>query len=198
MNCPAFGHECYNCHGTSHFTALCKRPHTNSKPQENQEEGPAGPVVTNNPAGQQAEAGSLAEATLTTPVEASAPVATYHKTITREDHPNTENIAPHHTGIRIGILSYLFPNPRLVKVNSFTDRAPDGHRSFHTTLQLVSKQGCKSLLVKVDLGADVKTIPLSCYKSPFPKHFTQDGSLKKQTLRSTRCIWSPMMAKHIS
>ena len=29
VSCPAFGHECYNCHGTGHFTALCRRPHTN-------------------------------------------------------------------------------------------------------------------------------------------------------------------------
>ena len=42
----------------------------------------------------------------------------------------------------------------------YMDRAPDGQKSFHTTLQLVSKQGCKSLLVKVDPGADVNTIPL--------------------------------------
>ena len=58
-------------------------------------------------------------------------------------------------------------------------------------LQLVTKQGCRSLPVKVDLEANVNTIPLSCYKSLFPKHFIQDGTLKKHTLRSIRCNWSP-------
>ena len=34
-NCPAFDHECYNCHGTGHLTALCKRPHANRHPVDN-------------------------------------------------------------------------------------------------------------------------------------------------------------------
>ena len=25
-SCPAYIHECYNCHNTGHFTALCRRP----------------------------------------------------------------------------------------------------------------------------------------------------------------------------
>ena len=50
----------------------------------------------------------------------------------------------------------------------YMDRAPDGHRAFHTTLQLVTKQGCKPLLVKVDPRADVNTIPLSNYRTPPP------------------------------
>ena len=27
--CPAFNHECFNCHNTGHFTALCRRPCNN-------------------------------------------------------------------------------------------------------------------------------------------------------------------------
>ena len=73
----------------------------------------------------------------------------------------------------------------------YTDRAPNGQRSFHTTLQLVTKQGCKSLLVKVDPGADVNTIPLSQYETLLPNHFTRDGHLKKNALRSTTSTWSP-------
>ena len=37
-----------------------------------------------------------------------------------------------------------------------TDVASDGQTSFHTTLQMITKQGSKPLLVKVDPGADVK------------------------------------------
>ena len=73
----------------------------------------------------------------------------------------------------------------------YTDRAPDGQKSFHTTLQLVTKQGCKSLPVKVDPGTDVNTIPLSQYKTLFPNDFTGDGQLKKNALRSTTSTWSP-------
>ena len=73
----------------------------------------------------------------------------------------------------------------------YTDRAPDGHRSFHTMLQLVAKQGCNSLPIKVDPGADVNTIPLSHFKTLFPQCFNKDGNLKQNTLRSTPCTWSP-------
>ena len=61
----------------------------------------------------------------------------------------------------------------------YTDRAPDGQTSFHTTLQMVTKQGCKPLPVKVDPGADINTIPLTHYKTIFPQHFTRDGHLKR-------------------
>ena len=71
------------------------------------------------------------------------------------------------------------------------DRAPDGQKSFHTTLQLVTKQGCKCLPKKVDPGTDVNTIALSCYKTLFPNHFTRDGQLKKNALGSTANTWSP-------
>ena len=73
----------------------------------------------------------------------------------------------------------------------YTDRAPDGQKSFHTTLHLVTKQGCKSLSVKVDPNADVNSIPLSRYQILFPSHFTKAGSLKPPTLKHTNCIWSP-------
>ena len=30
--CPTFNHECFNCHNTGHFTALCRRPCNNRHP----------------------------------------------------------------------------------------------------------------------------------------------------------------------
>ena len=85
----------------------------------------------------------------------------------------------------------MFFNSSCNEGQLYMDRAPDGQRSFHTTLQLVTKQGCRSLLVMVDLGTDVNTIPLSCYKTLFPKHFTKNGHLKQNALRSIASTWSP-------
>ena len=42
-----------------------------------------------------------------------------------------------------------------------TDTAIDGQTAFHTTLQIVTSQGCKPLHVKEDPGADCSIIPLS-------------------------------------
>ena len=72
----------------------------------------------------------------------------------------------------------------------YTDLAPDGHRSFHTTLQLITKQGSKSLSVKVNPGADANIIPLSRYRSLFPQHFHSNGTLKANSLRKPKATWS--------
>ena len=98
-----------------------------------------------------------------------------------------EDAVPHHTGTRSTTSSFDSNN----EGQHYTDKAPDGQRSFHTTLQLVTEQGCKSLPVKVDPEADFNTIPLSCYRTLFPNHFTSQGHLKKNTFRSTASTWSP-------
>ena len=70
------------------------------------------------------------------------------------------------------------------------DVASDGHTSFHTKLQMVTKQGSKPLPVRVDPGADVNTIPLTKYRKLFPAHFTKAGNLKQKALQSTRHMWT--------
>ena len=69
------------------------------------------------------------------------------------------------------------------------DVASDGQTSFHTTLQMVTKQGSKSLPVKVNPGMDVNTIPLSKYRKLFPAHLTKAGNLKQKSLHPTRHMW---------
>ena len=77
-----------------------------------------------------------------------------------------------------------------VETNLITDTALDGHTAFHTTLQIVTSQGCKNLHVKVDPGADCSTIPLSHFHSVFPKHLTKSGALKKSALKPMYATWS--------
>ena len=83
-----------------------------------------------------------------------------------------------------------------IETNLITDTALDGHTVFHTTLQIVTSQGCKNLQVKVDPGADCSIIPLSCFCSAFPKHFTKSGALKKSALQPTHTTWSAHDGKH--
>ena len=70
------------------------------------------------------------------------------------------------------------------------DVASDGHTSFHTTLQMVTKQGSKPLPVKVDPGTNVNTIPLTKYRKLFPAHFTKAGNLKQKALHPRRHTWT--------
>ena len=74
-------------------------------------------------------------------------------------HIQVSHLTSHHTASRI-------------ETDLLTDTELDGHTAFHTTLQIVTSQGCKNLQVKVDPGADLSTIPLSRFCSAFPKHFT--------------------------
>ena len=55
---------------------------------------------------------------------------------------------------------------------------------------MITKQGSKSIPVKVDPGADVNTITLSKYKKLFPAHFTKAGNLKQKALHPTSHTWT--------
>ena len=62
---------------------------------------------------------------------------------------------------QVSHIRHILPRPYTAEGQLITDRASDGHTSFHTTLQVDTKQGAKSISVKVDPGAEVNTIPLS-------------------------------------
>ena len=55
---------------------------------------------------------------------------------------------------------------------------------------MITKQGSKSLPVKVNPSADVNTIPLTKYRKLFPAHFTKAGNLKQKALHPTRHTWT--------
>ena len=65
------------------------------------------------------------------------------------------------------------------------DIASNGHTSFYTMLQMVTKHGCKPIPVKIDSGAKINTVPLSKYKKLFPAHVTKSGNLKSKALYPT-------------
>ena len=77
-----------------------------------------------------------------------------------------------------------------LETHLITDTVIDGQTEFHTTLQIVTSQGCKPLHVKVDPGADCSAILLSHFQTGFPKHFTKSGSLKKSALKPMYATWS--------
>ena len=74
-----------------------------------------------------------------------------------------------------------------IETHLITDTAIDAHTAFHTTLQIVTSQGCKPLHVKVDPGADCSTIPLSHFQSAFPKHFYKVWSFEEICLKTLVC-----------
>ena len=133
------------------------------------------------------------EATVGHPVEAG-PTGVVVEVLTTSStgHPSAttgKGEALHHIFIRLAIL-HIFPRPYAAEGQLVTDRASDGHTSFHTTLHVDTKQGAKYISVKVDPGAEVNTVPLSHYRKLFKKTFTKAGNIKKNVLHPTSHLWS--------
>ena len=51
---------------------------------------------------------------------------------------------------QVSHITHILPRPCTAEGQLITDRASDGHTSFHTTLQVDTKQGAKSIPVKVE------------------------------------------------
>ena len=112
-------------HGTGHFTALCRRPCTNRCPVDNsskQRESRGRSCRSSSCHKHSSRSTSRGRQSHRNHSHNSrrsiSSSAAHHKTITRDDHPNMEDTAPYHIGIRLAILSHLIPTPKLVKVNS--------------------------------------------------------------------------------
>ena len=175
-NCPAKGKECYNCHGLNHFTALCRH----HKLRKNS------PFRTTS----RPTIGNLAKADVVVIPSASTDSPTTEALVlpTHIDHLISLEDIEALLDVKL-VISHLVQTPA-PEGKLHTDVASDGQTSFHTTLQMVTKQGSKSLPVKVDPGADVNTIPLTKYRKLFPVHFTKAGNLKQKALHPTRHIWT--------
>ena len=93
------------------------------------------------------------------------------------------------------------PTPRFHKVSHITasrhstqesklptDVASDGHMAFHTTLQMITKQGSKPIPVKVDPGADV--LSTKQVQKTLHSTLTKAGNLKQKSWHPTRHTWA--------
>ena len=182
----SFNHECYNCHTTGHFTALCRRPHTSRCPADIPNKRREFKSWQCRSSHQRHSSRSLSRERQSCRSNSINRRNTSSSCSQSQDH--TMRRWPRHG--RYSPTLYRHQVSHLVSSNTtsktqegqlYTNMAPDGHRPFHTTLQLVTKQGCKSLLIKVGPGADVNTIPPSHFKTLFPMHFNKDGNLEQKT-----------------
>ena len=71
----------------------------------------------------------------------------------------------------------------------FTERASDGQVAFYTHLDLPAQSGTKTMVVKIDPGAQVNTIPLSRYCTLFPNHLNKSRYPKAKALMPTGHTW---------
>ena len=102
----------------------------------------------------------------------------------RRPHPTYSHRTSSPRAYQINHLTHKSSCSR-TELNLPTDFASHGHTSFHTMLQMITKQGWKPLPVKIDSGAEINMVPLSKYKKLFPAHVTKSGKLKSNALHPT-------------
>ena len=176
-NCPAKGKECYNCHGLNHYTALCRCP----KQRKNS------PFRTTSRPSYRKYSKSRQGSHSPSKHRQSCHRSPSPTNTCRSSHQPRRQRSP----TRSQQVSQITSSTETSAEGKLhMDVTSDGHTSFHTTLQMVTKQGSKSLPVKVDPGADVNTILLTKYRKLLPAHFTKAGNLKQKALHPTRYTWT--------
>ena len=179
-NCPASGQQCYNCNGIGHFTALCKKPRqcrhncSQSRYKPRTSSNRRHPSISPNRSRPSRKASRNHSCK-----QPRSPHCSYRHR--RSPTPHVHQVSH---------ILHLAPKHNENEGNLVTNTASDGQTSFHTTLQVITKQGTKPIQVKVDPGAAVNTIPLSHYKKLLKKNLTKAGHIKNNVLHPTSHSWS--------
>ena len=69
------------------------------------------------------------------------------------------------------------------------ESASDGQVAFFTYLHLPAQSGTKTMVVKIDSGTQVNTIPLSRYHDLYPNKLTKSRYPKAKSLMPTHHTW---------
>ena len=185
-SCPASGQQCYNCSRFGHYTALCKKPRT-----PKQYNHPSRP--TSRRPSCRYSSRPMTRGNSRSPNKGRSyrsPSRSPHCKQYRSPQCSSRKRSPTPHIHQVSHITHILPRPYAAEGQLITDRASDGHTSFHTTLQVDTKQSAKSIPVKVDTGAEVNTIPLSQYRKLFKKNFTKAGNIKNNVLHPTSHLWS--------
>ena len=125
-------------------------------------------------------AGHQTEADKHTEAHQDTPATVLHKTIKGEDHHVEEGAVQLLIGIRSATLCHFTLLPLTMKVNCIQTGHLMARRHFTQPSKWSQNKAVNLYPLKVDPGADINTIPLTCYKTIFPQHFTRRWSLKKE------------------
>ena len=186
-SCPASGQQCYNCSRFGHYTALCKKPRTHK--QCNCPSRPTSRTPSHRYSSRSANRGNSRSSSRGRPYR-SPSRSPCHKQYRSPQHNSMKRRNPTPQIHQVSHITHILPRPYAAEGQLITDRTSDGYTSFHTSLQVDTKQGAKSISVKVDPGAEVNTIPLNRYRKLFIKNFTKAGNIKNNVLHPTSHLWS--------
>ena len=171
--CPGADKECYNCHAIGHYTALCRCPRqaTNNHYRTNSRSHYRNTNNCQHNSRSPSKHRQFCHRSTSYTCRSHHPAGKHRRSPTPRSYQVSHLISTVHSR----------PEDKLA-----TDVASHGHASFHTTLQIITKQGSKSNPVNIDPGADINTITLSKCTKIFPALFTKAGNPKQKVLHPTR------------
>ena len=176
-----------NCSGIGHYTALCKKPRTHR--HNNCPSRPASRRPSHRFNSKSVTRGNSRSPNRGRPYRCPSR-SPHHKQYRSPQHYSRKRRSPTPHVHQVSHITHILPRPYAAEGQLITERASNGHTSFHTTLQIITKQGAKSILVKVDPWAEVNMIPLSQYRKLFKKNFTKAGNIKQNVLQPISHLWS--------
>ena len=194
--CPAKGQQCYVCNGFNHYTALCQKKGCR-QPRQKQQRG-FKPNKCSSSRGRHASRSphrhrgrnhrsrshsrTPSHSPSCSPTRGTYPEHSTHSKKCSNSHryyQDSIDVIPADsitTGSRAeGML--------------FTERASDGQVAFYTRLDLPARSGTKTMVVKIDPGAQVNTIPLSKYCKLYPNRISKSRYPKAKSLQPTNHTW---------
>ena len=191
--CPAKGQQCYVCGGFNHYTALCQKKGCR-QPRQKQQRGL-------KPSKHYSSHGCCTSC---------SPVRHHHSSCSHSRTPSgSPSCSPScgtcprcssHSKRCSTTHRYYQDSIDVIPADSITtgswaegklfmEKSSDGQVAFYTCLDLPARSGTKTMVVKIDPGTQVNTIPLSRYHILFPNCLNKSRYPKAKTLMPTNHTW---------
>ena len=133
-NCPDAGKQCYNCGGIGHFTSLLKKPRNSRHPQDSCWQCRTWQGRSNSHRHHSKFPSKSRQTHRST---------SRNPSYTHNQYRSKRSPTPYRH--KVSHISLSFPHPNEAEGGLLTDTVSDGYTSFHTTLQIKTKQGTKTL-----------------------------------------------------
>ena len=188
--CLAKGHQCYVCSGYNHYTVLCQQKGCRQNKQwrgfkPNKCFSSHGHCTSHSPHRHCRRSHSSCSHSRTPSCSPSCGTSHRHSSCSKR------HSTPHRSfqdAIDV-IPADSVTTGNWAEGNLFMERASDGQVAFFTCMNLPAQSGTKTMVVKIDPGTQVNTIPLSRYHTLFPNKLTESRYPKAKSLMPTHHTW---------
>ena len=194
--CPAKGQQCYVCNGFNHYSALCQNKGCR-QPRQKQQRGfkpnkcssSHGCCASRSPCRHRGRNHRSCSHSRTpscspscSPTHGTSPKCSTHSKKCSTSHRYYQD------SIDV-IPADSITTGSQAEGMLFMERASDSQVAFYTRLDLPARSGTKTMVVKIDPGTQVNTIPLSRYCTLYPNCINKSRYPKAKSLQPTNHTW---------